>query len=219
MTMKENKKINVNGIDIAYTSIGSGNPLILVHGNGENKEIFDKLAEELQDRFTVYALDSRCHGESGSGVLTYMNIANDVKEFIVSLGLTNVTFLGFSDGGIVGLLLAINYKDLIDRYYVLGANTYPKGMKSKVLSLYRIAYFFFRDKKIGLMLREPNITKEELNSIKSECVIIAGENDIIRREHTQMIADNIKNSKLIILEGENHSSYVVNSGKLKTVIE
>ena len=217
--MSDTQKIQLNGINIAYRTDGKGKPLIMVHGNGEDKSIFDELTLALVDRYTVYRIDSRCHGESDSAKLSYDLIAEDVAEFIRALDLTDVTFLGFSDGGIVGLLLAIKYPELIAKYYILGANANPKGLSKRALRLYRIAYFFFRDPKIGLMLKEPKITVEQLKAIKSECVIIAGEKDLIRAEHTRMIAENIPNAKLIIMDGQTHTDYIVHSDKLKTVIE
>lgn len=217
--MSDTQKIQLNGINIAYRTDGKGKPLIMVHGNGEDKSIFDELTLALVDRYTVYRIDSRCHGESDSAKLSYDLIAEDVAEFIRALDLTDVTFLGFSDGGIVGLLLAIKYPELIAKYYILGANANPKGLSKRALRLYRIAYFFFRDPKIGLMLKEPKITVEQLKAIKSECVIIAGEKDLIRAEHTRMIAENIPNAKLIIMDGQTHTDYIVHSDKLKTVID
>lgn len=217
--MSDTQKKQLNGINIAYRTDGKGKPLIMVHGNGEDKSIFDELTLALVDRYTVYRIDSRCHGESDSAKLSYDLIAEDVAEFIRALDLTDVTFLGFSDGGIVGLLLAIKYPELIAKYYILGANANPKGLSKRALRLYRIAYFFFRDPKIGLMLKEPKITVEQLKAIKSECVIIAGEKDLIRAEHTRMIAENIPNAKLIIMDGQTHTDYIVHSDKLKTVID
>lgn len=217
--MSDAKKIQINGIKIAYRVDGRGKPFIMVHGNGEDKSIFDELTRTLVDRYTVFRLDSRSHGESDAAKLSYDLIAEDVAEFIRSLDLREVTFLGFSDGGIVGLLLAIKYPELIDKYYILGANANPKGLSKKALRLYRIAYFFFRDPKIGLMIKEPNITVEQLKTIKSECVIIAGEKDLIRAEHTRMIADSIPRSRLIIMEGQTHTDYIVHSDKLKNVID
>ena len=57
-------KVNVNGINIHYEVYGEGQPIILLHGNSENLNIFDKLVEQLKNEYKVYAIDSRCHGES-----------------------------------------------------------------------------------------------------------------------------------------------------------
>ena len=217
--MSETIKIKVNDISLAYTVEGNGRPLIMAHGNGEDKSIFDELAASLLDRFTVYRIDSRCHGESDAAKLSYDLMAEDVAAFIRVLGITNAEFLGFSDGGIVGLLLAIKYPNIIDKYYILGANANPKGLSKKLLRLYRTAYFFFRDPKIGLMLKEPNITVDELKSIESKCVIIAGEKDVVLPEHTKMLSRLIPDSELIIMEGYTHTDYIVHSDKLKSVIE
>lgn len=213
------RKITVNQIELAYNVDGDGLPIILLHGNGEDKSIFTELSKSLSDKYTVYSIDSRCHGESSSASLTYDDMAEDIHAFIEAMHLKNVGLLGFSDGGIVALKLAIKYPKLIEKYFVLGANINPKGLSVRVRFLYRIAYFLFRDPKIGLMLKEPHITNKELNSIQDSCIIIAGEKDVIYLKHTQNIADNIKLSKLIIVPKHTHTSYVIHNDMLSEIVK
>lgn len=213
------QKITVNKIELAYSVEGIGLPIILLHGNGEDKSIFIELSRGLSDKYTVYSIDSRCHGESSSGKLTYDDMAEDIHAFILAMHLENVSLLGFSDGGIVALKLAIKYPKLIEKYFILGANTNPKGLSAKVRFLYRIAYFLFRDPKIGLMLKEPHISNEELNSIQDSCVIIAGEKDVIIPTHTKNIAENIYSGKLIIIPQHTHTSYVIHNDMLSEIVK
>ncbi|MEG0513956.1 MAG: alpha/beta hydrolase, partial [Clostridia bacterium] len=101
---------HVNEIKLYYEVSGIGTPLLLLHGNGENHKIFDKAIPLLSEHFTVYAIDSRGHGQSDAvSQYHYDDIAEDVKCFIDKLKLKNPVFYGFSDGGIIGVLLAAKY--------------------------------------------------------------------------------------------------------------
>ena len=97
----------INGIDLYYEKTGSGRPLLLVHGNGEDHTIFDVAIEELKEHFTCYAVDSRGHGQSTPvNELHYEDMSRDMMALMDHLDLHDVLFYGFSDGGIVGLLTA-----------------------------------------------------------------------------------------------------------------
>jgi len=211
--------IKANGIELFYVKSGQGNPIILLHGNGEDHVIFDVLTEQLSQHYTVYAIDSRGHGKSGRvKTLDYQSMMEDIASFIRELDIQKPILYGFSDGGIIGLLLAIKYPDILSRLIISGANTQPDGIKTIYTILTRIAHFFTRDQKLKLMLTQPDIAKEDLNKIVTPTFILAGSKDFIKDGHTRMIAENIKNSVLRILEGEGHASYVLHSKKLYEII-
>ncbi|MBP1556233.1 MAG: alpha/beta hydrolase, partial [Oscillospiraceae bacterium] len=179
---------HVNGIDLFYEVKGTGDPLLMVHGNSEDHTIFDEAAEVLKDRFTVYLVDSRDHGQSTKvSDLHYSDMADDLLVFLNDLDLQNVTFYGFSDGGILGLLLA-QKTDRISRLFVSGANMTPDGVKGSLKILVKFLYFFSKDSKLKMMLNEPHITAEELSSIKVPTTVIAGEKDLVRQKETEAIA-------------------------------
>ena len=181
----------------------------MVHGNGEDHTIFDEASEILKDRFTVYLVDSRDHGQSTKvSDLHYSDMADDLLVFLNGLDLKDVTFYGFSDGGILGLLLA-QKTDRISRLIVSGANMTPNGVKGWLKTVIKIMYFFNKDGKLRMMLKEPNITAEELSSIKVPTTVIAGEKDLVIRKETEAIAAAIPGSKLRIIKGEGHGSYIV----------
>ncbi|MDR2561823.1 MAG: alpha/beta hydrolase [Holophagales bacterium] len=211
--------LKVNGIELFYEKCGSGNPIILLHGNGEDHTIFDVLTSQLSRHCTVYAIDSRGHGKSSSVKhFDYRSMMEDVAAFIKELSIDNVMLYGFSDGGIIGLLLAIEHPNMISKLIVSGANTLPSGIKTINAILMQVSYLFTRDQKLKLMLTQPNITNVELDTISTPTLVLAGSKDVVREEHTRMIAANIKNCTLKILEGESHSSYVVHSDKLYGII-
>ena len=212
--------INVNNVNIHYEMCGKGAPIILLHGNSENIDIFDKLVEKLKLTNTVYLIDSRCHGQSeNTKKISYELMAQDVIEFIQKLNISKPILYGFSDGGIICLLIAIKEPHLLSKIILSGANIFPKGMSTSSLLLCKIIYFFTRNKLYKMMCYEPNISLESLHTISIPTYILAGENDVIKYEHTKLIADNVENSTLEILPGENHSSYVVHSEKLYNIIK
>ena len=211
--------VKVNDVDLYYEKIGTGRPLIMVHGNSEDHTIFNEAAEVLKDHFTVYLPDSRNHGQSssGEGDLHYETMADDYKKFMEELDLRDVVFYGFSDGGILGLLLA-NKTDRISRLILSGANVTPDGVKAKLKVLVKVLYFFTRDSKMKMILEEPHISKEELNYIKTKTTVIAGENDMVKETETLFIAHNVPDSKLMILPKEGHGSYIVHKTKIADII-
>ena len=118
--------ISVNGIDLFYECIGHGQPLILLHGNDEDHPIFDHLATKLKDLFTVYQIDGRGHGQSTKDcLLSYQLMASDITAFIKQLNIINPNIYGFSDGGIVSLLMAIDDQISLKKIIVSGVNIHP----------------------------------------------------------------------------------------------
>lgn len=213
-------KINVNNININYEVCGEGKTIILLHGNSETHHIFDVLVEKLKENYKVYAIDSRCHGDSDNPQdISYDLMTRDVIEFIKKLKIEKPILYGFSDGGIIGILIAIRERELLSKLIISGANIYPSGMKKSMLYLSKIIYFFTRNKLFKMMIKEPNIKIEDLRKIKTPTVVLAGEKDVILSEHTKLIADNINGSTLEIIPNENHGSYIINSNKLYDIIK
>ncbi|HPG43117.1 MAG TPA: alpha/beta hydrolase, partial [Acholeplasmataceae bacterium] len=116
------KKI-VNGVSIYYEVLGEGKPVVLCHGNGEDHTIFDVLANRLKDHYQVILVDSRNHGQSErTDSYHYEVMAEDIKQLIDELKLDRPYFLGFSDGGIIGLIIAVKYPKTCAKLMVIGAN-------------------------------------------------------------------------------------------------
>mgnify|MGYP006386076649 FL=1 len=94
--------------DINYKVIGNGYPIVLLHGNGENMTIFDKLVEKLQDSYQLICIDSRYHGNSVyQGEMSYSQMCKDVVEVVNELNIDEYDVIGFSDGGIISILLSL----------------------------------------------------------------------------------------------------------------
>ncbi|WP_164995804.1 alpha/beta fold hydrolase [Miniphocaeibacter massiliensis] len=212
--------VNVNGININYEKYGTGEKsIIFLHGNGETLDIYKDIPKHLKE-YTIYMLDTRSHGKSEEvKELYYEDMAEDVAAFLDRLKIQNPILFGFSDGGNSGLILVGKYPNVLSKLIIAGANMYPSGMKNKFLIPIKLAYIFNKSPKVKLMATEPNIKKEFLRKIQVPVIVLAGSKDIVRESHTKKIARNIKNSKLEIIEGESHSSYILNNEKLYNVIK
>ncbi|MDR0951624.1 MAG: alpha/beta hydrolase [Oscillospiraceae bacterium] len=214
-------EININGVNLYYEKVGSGKPLILLHGNGESGKIFDKAIPVLSEHYTVYCLDTRGHGKSSKvSEYHYEDMARDLLGFIHELNLDRPIVYGFSDGGITALLAASYEPESVSRLIVSGANTDPRGVKPFWYYAGQVIYTlsFKRNSLMKLMLTEPNITAEQLGKIEAPVTVIVGSRDLIRESHTRELAEHIKHSTLKILPGEGHSSYIIHSPKIAHLI-
>lgn len=211
--------LDTGKIKLYYEKTGTGKPIILLHGNGEDHKIFNKTVQILKNHYTVYAIDSRDHGKSGKvNELHYEDMADDIYDFITMLGIEKPIVYGFSDGGILALILAVKHQDILSKIIVSGVNAAPNGLKTIHILTYKISYFFHKNPKVKMMLTEPNISDNMLKSIKIPAVITAGSNDMIKQRHMQHIADCIPNSTFTIFKNELHGSYIVNSTKIAEFI-
>lgn len=209
--------IELNGVRLFYEKRGEGRPLLLVHGNGEDHTIFDQALLLLEKHYCCYAIDARCHGQSGAGPLHYDAMAADMLAFLEALDLRDAIFYGFSDGGIVGLLTAAE-TERITTLIVSGANLSPNGVKPSLRLLVRAMYWRTKDPKLALMLREPWISDDVLHRIRANTLVLAGSRDVIREKESRHIADTIPGAELRILPGEDHGSYIVHRDKIAKLI-
>lgn len=202
-----------------YEATGQGQPLLLIHGNGEDHSIFDKAVTVLKEHFRVYALDSRGHGQSFPvDVYHYQDMAEDVHRFITGLSLEKPILCGFSDGGILGLLLASQYPDLLGGVIACGVNTRPEGIKPFWLMLFRLMYRFNRSPLFQLMLTEPDISSAQLAKITCPVLVTGGSRDMISKKHLEEVIRQIPGAKLHILPGEGHGSYIIGSEKIAQIV-
>ena len=209
---------HINGMDLFYEKTGSGRPLLMVHGNGEDHTIFKEAVDVLRERFTCYCVDSRGHGQSAPvDVLHYEDMAEDMIQFMEVLDLRDVVFYGFSDGGIVGLLAAARCPRIAS-LIVSGANLTPEGVKPLLRLFIRAMYLFRKDPKLALMLREPHIGDEILQRVAARTLVLAGIKDIVLEEQTRRIAAAIPGAELRILPGEGHGTYIIHKEKIGQII-
>ncbi len=199
-----------------YTEKGEGKPLILLHGNGEDCGYFKGQINEFSRHFHVYAIDTRGHGKTprGDRPFTIRQFADDLLSFMDEHGIERTSLLGFSDGGNIAMVFAIKYPDRVDRLILNGANLDPKGVKrSTQIPIeigYKIAKRFaakseparLNAEMLGLMVNDPNVDPKELAGIKAKTLVIAGTKDMIKEEHTRLIASCIPDSELVFVKGD-----------------
>lgn len=204
-------------IEHFFIEKGQGEPLILLHGNGENCDYFKGQIDEFARFFHVYALDTRGHGKTprGNAPFTIRQFADDLLGFMDSHGIDKAHLLGFSDGGNIAMVFAIKHPDRVNRLILNGANLNAKGIKpSTQIPIeigFKIASMFARKsleakqnaEMLGLMVNDPNVQPVELSAIKAKTLVIAGTNDMIKDAHTRLIAQSIPDSQLVLIKG-NH---------------
>lgn len=211
--------ITANNISLFYEKIGTGEPVLLLHGNGEDHHIFDPLTKKLAEEYTVYAIDSRCHGKSQKEVeLSYQAMAQDVACFIQELKLAPVRLVGFSDGAIVGLLLAMQYPTFIKQMALLGINLSPQDFTDENYAYLENLYTKTKDPLIKLMLEEPNISLQQASTVKTPTLLLAGENDLFKPETFANLEKAMPNATLQILSNHQHDTYLVNTDFLFTTL-
>lgn len=206
----------MSDIHLHYTRRGSGPPLLLLHGNGEDGSYFVHQMESFSRRYTVYALDTRGHGQSprGAGPFTLARFAQDLLDFMDEQKLERAHILGFSDGGNIALTFALAHPERVDRLVLNGANLDPSGVKPSVqiptVWGYRLASLFAgrspearrHAEMLGLMVNEPHISPEALEALPMPVLVVAGTRDMIREEHTRLIAGALPHSRLVLLPGD-----------------
>ncbi len=211
--------ITVNDVRLYYEKTGSGRPLVMAHCNSMDHKIFRKSVKILSEHFTVYCPDSRDHGKSSKvKTLHYEDMAEDMVQFINVLGLEKPVFYGFSDGGIIGLILASAHPDLLSALIVSGASLNPDSTKDLPMKFFKLWSHVDRSDKMRIMMREPNITDEMLRAIRVPTFVTAGEKDVIKAEHTRHIAETVPDAKLRIFPKTGHSGYIMNSAKIAEYI-
>ena len=201
-------------IELFYTKTGSGPPLLLLHGNGEDGTYFVHQIEEFSRDSTVYAIDTRGHGKSPRGTAPFAisQFADDLLAFMDKQGLPQADILGFSDGGNIALTFALRHPDRVHRLILNGANLDPKGVKPLVQLPIVVGYHFaslFKNpgarakaELLGLMVNEPHIAPAELKRLTMPVLVMAGTKDMIQERHTRLIANRIPNARLAIIPGD-----------------
>ena len=212
---------DINGIRLYYETYGSGQPVLVLHGGTRSLEDMRyQIAALAAERFVV-APDSRGHGRSSDtdAPLSYGLMADDMLKLLDRLKIDRVDVVGWSDGGIIGLDLAIHHPERIRRLVAIGANYDVNGLTHPPVltngpprppwlyshyapdpghwpELYR--------KVVTMWQTQPHYSMDELGRIEAPALIIAGEFDAIKREHTDRLAEAIPGAQEVIIMGATH---------------
>jgi len=203
----------VNGIKLYYEEYGSGEPLLLLHGNGGSIDAFRFQIPFFEKHYHVIAVDSRLQGRSGgfADSLSYRQMADDFNGLLDYLKVDSAFVLGWSDGGINGILLAMNYPDKVKRLAVSGANVVPDSTALPVAVLREMQAVVDnpssspRDVTLNrMMVEQPQIPFRELKKIQCPVLVMAGDHDLIKTAHTVKIFESIPKASLCIFPDSHH---------------
>ena len=215
--------LKTRGIDLYYESYGTGKPMLLIHGNGGSVSAMAGQVPYFSKKYHVIAADSRSQGKSTdpSDSLSYEMMADDMNALLESLHLDSVYIIGWSDGGIIGLLLAIRHPEKVKKLAITGANIRPdttaftnsdfQGMILQVKQLKKEKQspeVKNQIKLIQMMIDQPNISRKALNSIKCPTLVMGGDHDVIKPGHTLEIFQSVPEAFLWILPGSGHGTLI-----------
>jgi pimeloyl-ACP methyl ester carboxylesterase len=221
-----NGMVPINDIQIYYEIHGDGPPLILLHGGLGNAGYWEKQIPALSKKYKVIAMDSRGHGRStfSEQPIGFALMASDVVALMDYLSIKKAHILGWSDGGIIGLDLALHHPDRLKKVIVYGANYNPSGVRPDIGESKKFNDYIEKAAKdyqtlspdptrwdafmenIGQMwASEPNFTAEQLGGITVPMLILDGDNDeLIYTEHTKEMARLIPTAELALVPGAGH---------------
>ncbi len=221
--------IKFSDVKIYYEIYGSGQPLLLLHGGLTSVESWFAQLPYLSRNFKVYVIDMRGHGRStiGSQIFTYELLANDVVHVMDHLDIAKVDIVGWSDGGNVGLRLAIDYPDRIRKLVAISSNYHPVGLTNNALKNIEAStpadHSFISRCIFKLVAPDPNtwnslwkqvttmwanypqLTRLDLERIIAPTLLIQGENDLITKEHFLEMVESVPDAKMQIIPDVDHN--------------
>lgn len=221
---------DVNGISIHYAMYGKGSPVIFLHGGLANADYWGLQVRPVAAHHTVILMDSRGHGRSTRDARPYGYdlMADDVVALMDHLKIAKADIVGWSDGAILGLDLAMRHKDRVGKIFAFAANTVTSGLKEDVEKNPTFARYIVRagkeyetwsptpkeyqafvDQISKMWFSQPSWTDADLKTINTPVLVIDGDHDEgIKREHTNYIAATIPNAKLVILPNASHFAFL-----------
>ncbi len=216
------KYYNIRGIKMYCEIYGSGKPLLMIHGNGGSIKSFANNIPYFSKDYKVIALDSRAQGKTkdNKDSLSFEMMADDEAALLDALHIDSAYILGWSDGGINALLLAMRHPGKVVKLASTGANLWPdssafnppfwRNEKADYDSLKNKQWKNAKEKndwKLFLLdWEQPNISLISLHSIDCPSLIICGDHDLISTSHTELISQNIPGSELWIVPNSGHAT-------------
>ena len=206
-------------VTLFYAAEGRGKPVILLHGNGGSHNDLETTTRQLaQAGYLVYALDSRGQGSNAPlDEYHYYDMAEDLHEFITAKGLTKPAVFGFSDGGNVALMTEVMYPSTLGAIATGGANIFVRGSLVPEFEKEFLSQTNPNPLNI-MMMNEPTMTTEDMQTIACPALIMSGDNDLIRGEHTKLIGSHIPNGRALIVPNADHGSYIYHSPRIGTLL-
>ncbi|MGZ3848848.1 MAG: alpha/beta fold hydrolase [Flavisolibacter sp.] len=219
------KFYTIRGFNMYAETYGKGQPLLIIHGNGGSISNFVNQIPYFSKKYRVILADSRAQGRSldPGDSLSYEMMADDYAALLDQMKVDSAYVVGWSDGGINGLLLAIRHPEKVKKLAVTGANLWPDttAVFDEVEQMVLPSYNQLKSKLdknarekgewklLRLLVEEPHIRLDELHGIAVPVLVIGGDHDVIKPAHTLLIAQNIPQSYLWILPHSGHSTPII----------
>jgi pimeloyl-ACP methyl ester carboxylesterase len=229
------KFYDVRGFKMYCEVYGEGQPLLIIHGNGGSIDNFINQIPYFEKKYKVIIADSRAQGKSTDNAdsLSYEMMADDYASLLTTMKIDSAYVIGWSDGGIEGLLLAIRHPEKVKKLAVTGANLWPdsSAVSEDIYPLIMPYYTSLKSKTtktdkekeswklLRLLVEEPHIPLSALHTIQCPSLIIGGDHDILKPAHTMLIFQNIKQSYLWILPNSGHSTPIVYKDEFNKTVD
>ncbi|WP_438749682.1 alpha/beta fold hydrolase [Pararhizobium sp. O133] len=222
----------VNGIDMYYAVYGAGPAVLLIHGGLGYADVWGAQVADLSKDHTVILAESRGHGRStrNADPYSYDLMSSDYLALLDYLKVDKTAIVGWSDGGIIGLDIAIHHPERLTKLFAHAANSKTDGviptvMENKTFAAYiehagevykKISptpteYDAFVTQISNMWATQPNWSDDDLKKITTPTAIVLGDHDeAISREHTDYLAKTIPGAQLIILKDASHFAMLQN---------
>jgi pimeloyl-ACP methyl ester carboxylesterase len=229
------KYYEVRGIKLYAEQYGKGKPLLLIHGNGGSISSMSSIIPYFSDKYRVIATDSRAHGRSidTGDSLSFEMMADDEAALLDAMHIDSAYVIGWSDGGIVALAMAMRHPGKVIKLASTGANLWPdstallpsewKEEKKYYDSMHAKTFSTARDKndwKVFMLdWQQPNIPLGALHDIRCPSLIISGDHDVITLEHTVKIYQNIPAAYLWIIPNSGHGTLIEHTDEFNKKVD
>jgi pimeloyl-ACP methyl ester carboxylesterase len=226
--------LTTRGVNLYYELYGEGEPLLMIHGNNGSMASFSNQIPYFAQRYKVIAVDSRAQGKSfdARDSLSFEMMADDFNTLLDSLHIPSCRVLGWSDGGINALILAIRHPEKVKMIASTGANLWPDStavtsacwndmLKEAEELKHKAQTSGVKNtrKLLDLDLYQPHITQNQLSKLRCPALIIGGDHDIIRTEHTKTIAEYIPDARLWIVPNSGHATLIQHKELFNKTVE
>jgi pimeloyl-ACP methyl ester carboxylesterase len=236
--------VDIGGLNTWFDEEGGGEPLVLLHGGLCTNETWGAQTPVFAERFRVVAPERRGHGHTADvdGPLTYAAMATDTIGFLDRVVGGPAHLVGWSDGGIVGLMVAIARPDLVRKLVVIGTNYDTTGIAPEVdemfasmepdgddMAMFRGLYEMHSpdgpehwpvlfSKFVEMTQREPHIPVDELAQISAPTLVVIGDDDMVSIEHSAALLRAIPNSELAVVPGASHAVVIEKPELLNRIV-
>lgn len=218
----------IHGHRIYYALRGDGPTLLFLHGGGDSGEhSFERQLDVFAEHHHIVAPDQIGQGRTPEvpGPLTYTGMMQDTAELLQSMKLRHVDVVGFSDGGILALMLALRHPELVRRVVISGVNVSPEGLGAEQLEVLRAAQTnnprTIDEKLAQLWLTSPmesELSLALLKNIRQPVLVVSGDRDVITLQHTLQIFHALPTAELCILPGTDHATFSARPEWLNPII-